>query len=549
MQITDTFSQGGVPPSQGGNAVDIADQLLRQRRQHKRIQLLRSVRFWWYRILLVVLGGLIIAFLSPSVLSIWKIIIGGLVAAVAVFLAVRRVEFGILMVSILGTAFFPIAFSIKSLNVYPAVPFLPLLFSVVLIQTAFRVRKPVFPSFWVIWPLLGLVVLAIVSNIVVQLTWSHTVPHKIINNPVIYDEILGVGLFCIPVIIFITTTAAVTKKEQWIEYIQSALLVLSLLAAAIVTYEFRRIGGDIYAFRYTEPKILWMSLRALATLLALGSMLAYARFLYAPTWRLRLIYGGITVWCLASVYFTLENSWWLEVGVAMLVMTIVYSRRLFFTFCLLVLPLIPVIKAELAKLAQAKSVDSLRFVIWQDALRVWSKQPVLGVGPGNFWTYDQRFTHLPILLSDFQKTGLGVAHNGYLQALGELGPIGLLLLLALIFLIILACYRLHNRSRAKLSILIPSTTLEKRLAKIGLNLFALSEPRKDAILGLAALGLICGSAAADFTSGFFFLPPRQLGGFNDLPQVITAWILWGCVAYKDQLWRMACRGEKLDDYK
>ena len=161
-----------------------------------------------------------------------------------------------------------------------------------------------------------------------------------------------------------------------------------------------------------------MSLRSLATLLALASMIAYARFLYANTWRLRLMYGGILLWCLISVYFTLENSWWSEVAVALLVMTIVYSRRLFLAFCVIVLPLLPLIKAEFAKLQQVKSVDSLRFVIWQDALRVWSKQPLLGVGPGNFWTYDQRFTHLPILLANFQKTGLGVAHNGYLQALG-----------------------------------------------------------------------------------------------------------------------------------
>src|SRR2546430_5993689 len=162
-----------------------------------------------------------------------------------------------------------------------------------------------------------------------------------------------------------------------------------------------------------------MSLRALATLLALACMIAYARFLYAHTWRLRLMYGGIMVWCLASVYFTLENSWWIEVAIALFVMTLVYSRRLLLTFCVIVLPFFPIIKAEIAKLQQVKSVDSLRFVIWQDALRVWSKQPVLGVGPGNFWTYDQRFTRLPVLLANFQKTGLGVAHNGYLQALGE----------------------------------------------------------------------------------------------------------------------------------
>jgi O-antigen ligase len=548
MQITNNFSEGGIP-SQSGIPVNLADQLHRNHRRYKRIQLGRSVRFWWYRIALIILGGMAVAFLSPYVLTIGKIILGVLVAMVAIFLAVRRVQFGLLMVAILATAFFPIAFSIKSLNVYPAIPFLPLLFAVIMIQTAFRVRKPVFPSFWVIWPLIGLIVMSIVSNIIVQVVWTHTVPHKVINNPVIYDEILGIGLFCIPMIIIITTTAAITKKEQWIEYIQRSLLILALLAAAVVSFEFRRIGGDIYTFRFTEPKILWMSLRALATLLALACMIAYARFLYAHTWRLRLMYGGIMVWCLASVYFTLENSWWLEVAIALFVMTLVYSRRLLLTFCVIVLPLFPIIKAEIAKLQQVKSVDSLRFVIWQDALRVWSKQPVLGVGPGNFWTYDQRFTRLPVLLADFQKTGLGVAHNGYLQALGELGPIGLTLLLALIFLFMLACFRLHRRSRDNLSKQEPATRLEKILAKIDLNLYIDSEGRKDATLGLAALGLICGSAVADFTSGFFFLPPRQLGGFNDLPQVVTAWILWGCVMYKDQLWRMACKGEKLDDYK
>jgi len=292
-----------------------------------------------------------------------------------------------------------------------------------------------------------------------------------------------------------------------------------------------------------------MSLRSLATLLALASMIAYARFLYANTWRLRLMYGGILLWCLISVYFTLENSWWSEVAVALLVMTIVYSRRLFLAFCVIVLPLLPLIKAEFAKLQQVKSVDSLRFVIWQDALRVWSKQPLLGVGPGNFWTYDQRFTHLPILLANFQKTGLGVAHNGYLQALGELGPIGLTLLLVLIFLIMRSCYRLYGRSSKTLSKQVPATRLETGLAKIDLNLYFDSKERKDTILGLTTLGLIWGSAVAEVTSGFFFLPPRQLGGFNDLPQVVLAWILWGCVMYKDQLWRMVRKGEKLDDYK
>ncbi len=538
-----------LPSAEEGNSLPIANQLRRQGGRQKRTLLLRSVRFWWYRILLVILAGLLAAELGPIALLAWKIVIGAVVAIIVLFLAIRRVEFGLFLITALATAFFPIIFSIKSMNVYPAVPIIPVLFAVVMIQVAFRVRKPIFPSFWIMWPLFGLCLMAIISNIIVQVTWTPTVPHKVGNSPIIYDEILGVLMFFIPVVIILTTCAAVTAREQWIEYIQRGLLILGLLGAAIVTVEFRRIGGDIYTFRYTEPKILWMSLRALATLLVLCTMIAYTRFLYATTGRMRLMYGVLTVWFIASVYFTLENSWWLEAGMGLLVITVVYSRRLLLAFSVLVIPLMPLILKELAKLQQVKSVDSLRLVIWKDALRVWSKQPLLGVGPGNFWAYDQRFTHLPILLANFNKTGLGVAHNGYLQTLGELGPIGLLLQLSLLCLIVLACYRLLSRSRKSLEKKSPTSRFTKFLASLDLHSYQNSGQRRDAILGLAALGLIFGSAAADFTSGFFFLPPRQLGGFNDLPQVLTAWILWGCVIYKDQVWRKVSKGENLDDYR
>lgn len=549
MQITNGVSQGQFPPAQGGNSADIRQAISRQRRLHRRTQLMRSVRFWWYRILIVVLAGLVAGELEPLVTSIWKYVIIVLAALVVLFLAIRRLHFGVFLTVVLATPFFQFALAIKSLNLYPSIPLVIVLFFTAMILVAFRVRKPIFPSFWVMWPLFALLLLAIISNIMVQLTWTHTVPHKVGNELVIYDEVLGVCMFFVPIALIVTACVAVTKREHWIEYMQRGLLVLGLLGAAVVTYEFRRIGADIYTFRYTEPKILWMSLRALATLLALCSMIGYARFLYASSWKWRLIYAGMTVWYLASVYFTLENSWWLEVAVGMLVITVVYSRRLLLTFGLLVLPLAPLIKAELAKLQQVKSVDSLRFVIWQDALRVWSKQPILGVGPGNFWAYDQRFTHLPVLLANFNKTGLGVAHNGYLQTLGEMGPLGLLVQVSLICIIILACFRLYRRSTGKLSAQSSTKGLDKTLAKLGLTLFNENEHRKDAILGLAALGLICGAAVADFTSGFFFLPPRQLGGFNDLPQVLIAWLLWGFVMYKDQVWRKTSAGESLDGYK
>jgi O-antigen ligase len=277
-----------------------------------------------------------------------------------------------------------------------------------------------------------------------------------------------------------------------------------------------------------------MSLRALAQLLALGGMIAYARFLYATNLRKRLIFSLALVICLGGVYLTLENSWWLELGLALLVMTIAYSRRLLVYCCIAMIPFLPLVKSELAKLQQVKSADSFRIIIWQDALRVWSKQPLLGVGPGNFWVYDQRFTQLPFYLRDFNKTGLGVAHNGFLQILGELGPIGLFFYLSFIAVIIFVSVRLFRNSRVQ-----KITTGKNRLRWLDLHYYVESEQRLDRILALVGLGLICGSAVGDFFAGSFFLQPRQIGGFNDLPQVLTSWIVWGCVLYKDQIWRMA----------
>ncbi|HEY6287109.1 MAG TPA: O-antigen ligase family protein [Ktedonobacteraceae bacterium] len=536
MQITDTYSGGTFLPSPSGDASarKFAADLRRQHRYHRLIRLRRATGFWWYRLLLIVLAGLASPLLAPLLLASPKIFFGGMGAIVLIFFIARYADWGLLLIAIFATAFFPAVLQVKSLSASPVQPLIILLFCILVVQIVFRVREPVFPSCWSIWPWLGIILLAFVSQIMVQFTWTHTVPHKINNNPIYYDEIFGIALFFFPLITISITTICVSSKERLIEYVQRAYLILAVFAALIIFYEFRRIGATIYSFRFADPTILWMSLRALAQLLALGGMIAYARFLYATTWRRRLIFFLALVCCLGGVYLTLENSWWLELGLALLVMTIAYSRRLLVFCCIAMLPLLPVVKSEFSKLQQVKSADSFRLIIWQDALRVWSKQPLLGVGPGNFWAYDQRFTQLPFYLRDFNKTGLGVAHNGFLQVLGELGPIGLFFYLSFIAVIIVVSVRMFRRSQVQ-----KITTGKNRLRWLDLHYYVESEQRLDRMLALVGLGLICGSAVGDFFAGSFFLQPRQIGGFNDLPQVLTSWLIWGCVLYKDQIWRMA----------
>jgi len=520
MQIADSFPKRAFPP-QGGNAPDISTQLQQQRIEHQRILVRRSMELWWPRVVLIALGGILAGVIGQFVLNYPIYVFAPMGALVILFLITWRVQFGLFVIAVTSTPLLPQAFSVKALSVYPALPLLVWLFFVLAVQVAFRVKEVVLPSFWAIWPLLGLACLAIISNIVVQVTWTTGVPHKIGNSPVILDEIYGIALFFLPLITIAVTTVSLVKKEQWIEYIQTAFLVLSVLLAAIVIIEFKRIGATIYTFRFSDPKLLWMSLKAISQILVLGTLIAYVRLLYSTRWRARIMYGVAVLMCIGGVYLCLQNSWWVEAVIALGVITFTYSRKLFGFLCLAAIPLIPVVLAEIQKLATVKTADFYRLIIWKDALRVWSKQPLFGVGPGNFWAYDQRFTQLPRYLRDFSKTGLGVSHNGYLQTLGELGPLGLFFYLAMMVVIIVVAVRLFRRSKAP-------------------------EKRNDAMLGLVALGLVCGSALGDFTSGAMFLQPRQVGSSGSLTQVLSTWIIFGCIMYKDQLWRMARKKLKFD---
>jgi O-antigen ligase len=502
-----------LPPPQG-DGTDIEDQLRRQRAYHRRIIRRRAVELWWLPAMLIAVGGLAAGVAGPLALSYPIYILAAGASLVILVLMALRVEFGLLLVAVTSTALFPQLLAAKALSIYPALPLLLWLFAVLLVQTALRQREPVLPSLRAIWPLLGLLCLAFVSNIMIQLTWSYGVAHRIGGSPILFDETYGIALFCLPLVTVAATSAALTGRERWIEYMQTAFLAIAVFLSVVIIVQFKRIDASIYTFRFSDPKLAWMSLKAISQILVLGAIIGYARTLCTAGFRLRALYGVSTLLCLVGVYFCLQNSWWVEAAVALAAMTLAYSRRLFFGLCLACLPLLPLVKAEIDKLSAVKSADFYRLIIWQDALRVWSKSPLLGVGPGNFWAYDTVFTHLPLYLRNFAKTGLGVAHNGYLQVLGELGVGGLFFYLAFMVVMAFICLRLVLRSSS-------------------------AGQLPDRVLGLVGLGLVCGSALGDFTSGAMFLQPRQLGSSGSLTQVLSTWIIFGCVMYKDQVWRKA----------
>jgi hypothetical protein len=393
MQIADDFPKRSLPPSQGG-VPDIADQLRSYQIRQNRILTRRTLQIWWYPVLFIILGGVAASILGQFALDLPKVVIGLTLGVPLIYLALRFPAFGLLLAAICVSPFMPSALKVSTVYISPAIPLILLIFYVALVRAGLSRKKTIFPSLWTTWPLIGLIFMAIISELFAQATWLFVVPRQVLGNPIAFEEIIGVAMYFAPLIVVYTVSAILTEKERWIRYILHTFLILALLDAAVLLFEFKHIGADIYTFRYTSPSIGWMPLEALAQLLALGCMIAYAHLLYAEQWRARILYGLAFVVCLVALYFSLENSWWFEAAIALAVMTLVYSRRLFVFFCIAALPFLPLVRSFVQKLQSVKSADALRFIIWQDMLRAWSKRPVfLGLRPGiyTFAAWSERF--------------------------------------------------------------------------------------------------------------------------------------------------------------
>lgn len=453
MQIANS-SNGALPSSMGGaSPYDIESELQAQKKFHRRVRLERRIQYWWPRVLLIVVAVLIAGLVAPYISGNTRTLLTTVIVVAVALIAFKYFEVGFFLTAVVSTAWMPKVTNFGTLDIYPSIFLMIILFWMAVVRTAFRINRPIFPSIRVVWPQIGLISLAIISEIMIQYTWipgvSHDLAHKylstIIPNPVVYDEMLGVWMYTIPLTVIFLTIVAVSRQEKWIEYTQRMLMMLGFAGALFIIYEFRRQGGNVSTFRSSEPSILWMTLRCLSQLLVQGCIVAYARFLYATRKFWRFFYLAVVAILLIGIYVSLQNSWWVEVAVGLLVMTIVYSRR-FVVFCILcIIPLTPVIILEANKLASAKKSDLNRFTIWHDALLAWTHRPIFGFGPGNYWVFDQFYTTLARNLRNFTVTGLGLAHNGYLQVLVELGPLGDFFYIASTVMIAIAGYRLYKR--------------------------------------------------------------------------------------------------------
>jgi len=124
----------------------------------------------------------------------------------------------------------------------------------------------------------------------------------------------------------------------------------------------------------------------------------------------------------------------------------------------------------------------------QDGLGIWSRAPVLGVGPGNNYPYM------------LQYSTLGTAHNQYVNILIETGAVGLLLFIAFI----------------------------AQAWRMGLTLWRRARSPVVRNLVLAWFGVFAGFVVGGFF-GDFMLPSIRNSGLDLFAQFYVQWIVLGLV--------------------
>jgi len=147
-------------------------------------------------------------------------------------------------------------------------------------------------------------------------------------------------------------------------------------------------------------------------------------------------------------------------------------------------------------LQRVGSADVDRIKLWQSALTVWTRSPVIGVGPGNLASYMEAFNAFPLglVLLRYQEP-----HNIFLEVLAENGAVGFVLFATFLALVIRSFVRARGTS------LVES--------------FGLS----------TGLGLLVVSAGISAFGGGF-VPTIASAGYNALPTIVMVWVLIGCGA-------------------
>ncbi|MDO8682422.1 MAG: O-antigen ligase family protein [Armatimonadota bacterium] len=225
-------------------------------------------------------------------------------------------------------------------------------------------------------------------------------------------QVAEAGLFLLAIGAFFLT-ANLLKNPKWIN---ATIYPVAAIGAYVAVFKLLDIPMIV-----ATPKSVFVATVAAAYIF---SWLLFNRPKAGATLVLVVILAG----CLAVAYRSLDwISGLITITLVLLTLILFKSKKVFagVVIALLIAAIFanPVFKSMYDESAAQGDFD--RFGIWSDAANMaWQTNPILGIGPGNYYSYSFKFGS--IWYGNLTYT---TAHNNYAQVGAEMGLLGLFALL------------------------------------------------------------------------------------------------------------------------
>ncbi len=388
-------------------------------------------------------------------------VIGGVVLAFFFVICLVRLEWGLIALLLLSLSASRVPlYSQGPASLFLAEVLLTVIFIAYLLHMLVRKRGLSLDAPTV--PLILLLIVAGLSLVHGNLFWDESVPT---DHRYLIVQVAGVVLIALPVATFLLFANCfdVRKNLNWllplfiIMPVIGAMAVLGTVPTVIASVGFSSRGG-LRSFIEASP--FWASpLTGWNTLRGIGAAVIFSASLIVPDKTKRLILWGLLVPLLIVDVLSLKVGSWIALVCILLVVAWFHSKKLFGVFLVVLVAMMAMesivtegntVDAVLTNAEEKGSFD--RLLIWQDGLTIWSTSPVVGVGPGNYYSYSYRYTSFPQViagssrLAGKEQNPYGNAHNGYIQILAEVGIAGFALFMWFIVATLRAGIKTYNRA-------------------------------------------------------------------------------------------------------
>ncbi len=241
---------------------------------------------------------------------------------------------------------------------------------------------------------------------------SYTFPHSTVSITIVNlsELVLLIGL---PM--FLVVVPGIVRAVRDVNWVIGAyILVGALYALGTIFAAPLGLYSNEIILGIRRPEVFGSVSSGLGTLIVLFGCIAFGQALYAHTNVSRTCWGLVTFLFAIGVIMTFGRESWIELFLSALLMIGLRTKSWAVLF-VLVIPLGLLLIPGVADFFDPTKVyGSDRFKIWQDAIAIWQRSPIMGVGAGNYQFFDQTYG----------TDVVGIAHNQYLQVLAEMGMQG-----------------------------------------------------------------------------------------------------------------------------